>query len=128
MFDTPGRRRKRRGGGQQDPLARMRNLGPISASRLRVVGIDSPEELKRVGVVSGASIYPFAWNVLMAARHEGFGGTITTLAVAQEAKIQELPGQEDFDLFTRYARRYDIRTAPKSWFGSTYAPVDQVAE
>jgi hypothetical protein len=28
----------------------------------------------------------------MAARHEGFGGTITTLAVAQEAKIQELLG------------------------------------
>src|SRR5439155_20841077 len=40
--------------------------------------------LTRVGVISGASIYPFAWNILMAARHEGYGGTITTLAVAQE--------------------------------------------
>ena len=28
----------------------------------------------------------------MAARHEGFGGTITTLAVAQEPKIQALLG------------------------------------
>ena len=63
-----------------------------------VIGVDlkvvasTDQELKRVGIVSGASIYPFAWNVLMAARHEGFGGTITTLAVAQESKIQELLG------------------------------------
>src|SRR5213594_1565435 len=50
------------------------------------------QDLDRVGVVSGASIYPFAWNVLMAARHEGFGGTITTLATAQEPKVQALLG------------------------------------
>ena len=50
------------------------------------------QDLERVGVVSGASIYPFAWNVLMAARHEGFGGTITTLATAQEPKVQALLG------------------------------------
>ena len=28
----------------------------------------------------------------MAARHEGYGGTITTLAIAQEGKIKELLG------------------------------------
>jgi len=55
-----------------------------------VASID--QDLKRVGVISGASIYPFAWNVLMGARHEGYGGTITTLATAQEPKIQELLG------------------------------------
>ena len=58
---------------------------------LKVVA-STDQELKRVGVISGASIYPFAWNVLMGARHEGFGGTITSLAVAQEPKIQELLG------------------------------------
>ena len=36
--------------------------------------------LDRVGVISGASIYPFVWNVLLAARQAGFGGTITTIA------------------------------------------------
>jgi nitroreductase len=46
--------------------------------------------LERVGVISGASIYPFAWNILLAARHEGFGGTITTLAVSQEPKLHEV--------------------------------------
>ena len=50
------------------------------------------QDLERIGIVSGASIYPFAWNVLLAARHEGFGGTITTLATAQEPKVQALLG------------------------------------
>jgi nitroreductase len=55
-----------------------------------VASID--QDVKRVGVVSGASIYPFAWNILMGARHEGFGGTITTLAIAQEPAVQALLG------------------------------------
>ena len=58
---------------------------------LRVVAsID--QNLQRVGIISGASIYPFAWNVLLAARHEGFGGTITTLATAREPEIKTLLG------------------------------------
>ena len=51
--------------------------------------------LDRVGMISGASIYPFVWNVLMAARQAGFGGTITTLAVAQEPALKELLGVPD---------------------------------
>jgi nitroreductase len=50
------------------------------------------QDLDRVGIVSGASIYPFVWNVLMAARHEGYGGTFTTLAIAREAELQKLLG------------------------------------
>ena len=46
--------------------------------------------LDRVGVISGASIYPFIWNVLLAARQAGFGGTITTMAVAAEPRLQAL--------------------------------------
>jgi len=53
-----------------------------------VASFDS--NMERVGVVSGASIYPFVWNILLAARNEGYGGTITTLAVAQEAKVKDL--------------------------------------
>lgn len=58
---------------------------------LKVVA-STDQELKRVGVISGASIYPFAWNILLAARQEGYAGTITTLAVAQEPGIQALLG------------------------------------
>ena len=54
---------------------------------LKVVA-STDQDLKRVGVISGASIYPFAWNILLAARHEGFAGTITTLAVLM---IEPLP-------------------------------------
>ncbi len=50
------------------------------------------QDLPRVGVISGASIYPFAWNILLAARHEGLAGTITTLAAAREAGVQDLLG------------------------------------
>ena len=48
--------------------------------------------LPRVGVISGASIYPFVWNILLSARQEGLAGTITTLPVAQEPKLQVLLG------------------------------------
>jgi len=50
------------------------------------------QDLDRVGVVAGASVYPLVWNVLLAARSEGYGGTITTMAVAQEPAVRELLG------------------------------------
>lgn len=51
--------------------------------------------LDRVGVISGASVYPFAWNVLLAARNEGFGGVLTTMVVAEEPAVRELLGIPD---------------------------------
>ena len=56
---------------------------------LKVVA-STDQHLDRIGVISGASIYPFVWNILMAARHEGFGGTITTLPAAAELRVQAL--------------------------------------
>ena len=47
-------------------------------------------ELDRVGVISGASIYPFVWNILLSARNEGFGGTLTTFAGGQEGQLKAL--------------------------------------
>ena len=55
-----------------------------------VASID--QDLPRVGIISGASIYPFVWNILLAARNEGYGGTLTTWAVAAEAQVQALLG------------------------------------
>ena len=52
------------------------------------------KNLDRVGIISGGSIYPMAWNILLGARNEGFGGTLTTLLAANEAKAQELLGLE----------------------------------
>lgn len=62
----------------------------IFADLSLVASFDSA--LDRVGVISGASIYPFVWNVLMAARSEGYGGTLTTFAGALEPGVQALFG------------------------------------
>lgn len=58
---------------------------------LRVVA-STDQDLARVGIISGASIYPFAWNILLAARQDGYGGTLTTWAVAAEPLLQDLLG------------------------------------
>lgn len=50
------------------------------------------QDLDRVGIVGGASVYPLVWNVLLAARAEGYGGTITTMATAEEPAVKELLG------------------------------------
>ncbi len=48
------------------------------------------QHLDRIGVIAGASVYPLVWNILLAARNEGFGGVLTTAAVAEEPRIKEL--------------------------------------
>jgi nitroreductase len=58
---------------------------------LKVVAA-TDQHLARTGIVGGASIYPFAWNILLAARAEGLGGTLTTLAVAEEPALRALLG------------------------------------
>jgi nitroreductase len=73
-----------------EPLMKAALVLVLCVDLKLVASID--QDLDRVGIISGASVYPFAWNILLAARQEGFGGVITTLAVAQEPKIQELLG------------------------------------
>ena len=55
--------------------------------------------LDRVGVISGASVYTFVQNILLAARNEGYGGTLTTFAGAGEKELQRhlgMPGHMAF--------------------------------
>lgn len=58
---------------------------------LKVVAA-TDQHLDRVGIIGGASIYPFVWSILLGARNEGFGGVLTTIAVAEEPKLRELLG------------------------------------
>jgi nitroreductase len=53
------------------------------------------QHLDRIGMIAGASVYPFVWNILLAARNEGFGGVLTTAAVAEEPRVKELLGIPD---------------------------------
>lgn len=52
--------------------------------------------LDRVGVISGASIYPFVWNILLSARNQGYAGTITTFAAGGEPEMQRLFGMPSY--------------------------------
>lgn len=53
------------------------------------------KELDRVGVVTGGSVYPLVWNILLAARSEGLAGVLTTAVVPEEAAAKKLLGLPD---------------------------------
>ena len=72
--------------GAQVVLVVCLDLGVVAAT---------DQDLDRIGVISGASVYPFVWNVLLAARNEGFGGVPTTMAVAREPAVRTLLGIPD---------------------------------
>ena len=79
-----------------EQLAWFRGLA--DAPVLLVVGVDLSvvasvdAGLDRVGIASGASIYPFVHNVLLVARSRGLAGALTTFATANEGHVQELVG------------------------------------
>lgn len=82
---------------KSEPSQRLLN-SYIQAAVVLVVCVDlkvvasTDRYLDRIGVVSGGSIYPFVWNILLCARNEGFGGNITTTAIYREPDIKELLG------------------------------------
>jgi nitroreductase len=49
----------------------------------------------RYTFVGGASVYPFVWSVLLAARAEGLGGVLTTMVVRREREVRALFGIPD---------------------------------
>src|SRR6476620_4935208 len=73
-----------------EPLRRAAVVLVVCVDLRAVAALD--KDLDRVGVVAGASVYPLVWNILLAARNEGFGGTITTMAVAEEPALKALLG------------------------------------
>ena len=55
-------------------------------SALAITDIDA----NHVSIIGGASIYPFVHNILLAARHEGLAGVLTTFACRAEAEMRTL--------------------------------------
>ncbi|MDX1383569.1 MAG: nitroreductase family protein [Thermoanaerobaculia bacterium] len=68
-------------------LARIPVLLVITVDLAVVAAMDA--DLDRVGVVAGASIYPFVWSLLLSARNAGYGGVLTTFLAAGEAEARE---------------------------------------
>ncbi len=49
-------------------------------------------DLGRCGLAGGASVYPFVWSLLLAARDERLGGVMTTMVIRREAEVKALLG------------------------------------
>lgn len=73
-----------------EPLVKAQLVLVVCVDLRVVAAVD--QNLDRVGIIAGASIYPFVWSILLAARNEGFGGVLTTVAIAEEPKLKELLG------------------------------------
>jgi nitroreductase len=52
-------------------------------------------DLPRYTLAGGASIYPFVWSLLLAARAESLAGVMTTMPVRREADVRALFGIPD---------------------------------
>jgi nitroreductase len=65
----------------------------LFADLSRLAAID--RDAKRYTFAGGASVYPFAWSILLAGRDEGLGGVITTIAIRAEAQVKALLGASD---------------------------------
>jgi nitroreductase len=73
------------------------------------------EGLPRTSIVGGASIYPFAQNLLLALRAENLGASMTTLLVPAEAEVRKLLGiPEDIALAAHVGVGHRAHPWPKA--------------
>lgn len=75
-------------GGFAEHLDRVPVLLALFADLRGVAAVDRDAE--RYSFAGGASIYPFAWNLLLAARAEGLGGVMTTMCIRREDEVKTL--------------------------------------
>jgi nitroreductase len=80
--------------GDPDPIAEAITAAPVVlvvfADLRRIAAVD--KGFDRYTFAGGASVYPFAWSILLAARAEGLGGVITTMPIRREADVCALLG------------------------------------
>lgn len=74
------------GGGFAEHLDEVPALLAVWSDLGALAAVD--RDLDRYGFAGGASVYPFVWSVLLAARAEGLGGVITTMCIAREAEVR----------------------------------------
>ena len=68
----------------------------------------------RYSFAGGASVYPFVWSVLLAARAEGLGGVMTTMVIREEEAAKELLGvPEEFAIAAVVALGHPVKRPRK---------------
>jgi nitroreductase len=80
-------------GGFAEHLDEVPVMLVLLADLTRLSTVD--RDLGHYTMVGGASIYPFAWSILLAARTEGLAGVMTTMVVREERAVAELLGVPD---------------------------------
>jgi nitroreductase len=75
-------------GGFAEHLDEVPVLLVLLADLRRLAAVD--RDLDRYTLVGGASVYPFAWSLLLAARAEGLGGVMTTMVTKHEHEVRDL--------------------------------------
>jgi nitroreductase len=78
----------RGGQGFPEDLDEVPVLLAILADLRALAAVD--RDLSRYKFAGGASVYPFVWNLLLAARAEGLGGVVTTMAIGREDEVKAL--------------------------------------
>ena len=77
-------------GGFAEHLDRAPVILVLLADLRALAAVD--RDLDRYTLVGGASIYPLAWSILLAAHGAGLGGVITTMLVRSEDEVCQLLG------------------------------------
>jgi nitroreductase len=80
-------------GGFAEHLDTVPVLLALFADLRALAAVDRDDE--RYQFAGGASVFPFAWSLLLAAREEGLGGVITTMATRREPEVKALLGAGD---------------------------------
>ena len=75
-------------GGFAEHLDEVPVLLVVLADLRALAAVD--RDLDRYNLVGGASIYPFVWSLLLAARHRGLGGVMTSVAIRHEDDLRAL--------------------------------------
>ncbi len=77
-------------GGFAEHLDEVPALLAVFADLRYVAAVD--KDADRYRFAGGASVYPFVWSILLAARSEGLAGVITTMPIRRETDVKTLLG------------------------------------
>ncbi|HET9731281.1 MAG TPA: nitroreductase family protein [Acidimicrobiales bacterium] len=80
-------------GGFAEHLDEVPVLAVLFADLAALATVDRDSD--RYTMAGGASVYPFAWNLLLAARAEGLAGVMTTMLVRQEDEVRRMLAAPD---------------------------------
>lgn len=81
------------GGGFAEHLDEVPALLAVFVDLGALAAVD--RDLDRYTLAGGASVYPFVWSILLAARAEGLGGVMTTMPIRREPEVKSLLGAPD---------------------------------